>query len=506
MGQRIDPMNILLIITDQMRADSLGMAGNRSARTPHLDKFAATGAISERMYCAHPLCMPSRSSIITGATPAAHRVWSNGVALDPQIPVIGDQLSESGYSTCLIGKAHFRPYGFEDGESDTDTGAVEVEYEDNWINGSIPDDWNGPYYGFDEAYLTLRHNDVRGGHAGRDIEAAHPGAWKMTDSDHALEQNEWIGAWKSGLPIDCHASEWITEKSIQYMTRDKEAPFFLTASFPDPHHPFAPSEPFASLINPDEIELPASHGASVDSKPPHVRDYLHGKIDKHEGWGAGADDLPSISERSWKEILAYYYGTVAHIDDCVGRILEALDDLGLSDKTAVFFTSDHGELLGDHGLLYKGPFPYEGLYRVPFIARVPGVTQPGSRLPDLGSHIDFAPTFADLAGQNALPSYQGASMLPWLAGGDGREIVNIEFISRYFPDLESATVISERWKLIHYSEAPFGELYDLEADPMEMNNLWDEPAVSDIRHRLETRALDDALKTRQRLPWPTSHA
>jgi arylsulfatase A-like enzyme len=229
-------------------------------------------------------------------------------------------------------------------------------------------------------------------------------------------------------------------------------------------------------------------------------------VEKHEGWGTGAGDLPALTDADWRQIHAQYYGMVELIDHSVGRILKALEEQGLAENTAVIFTSDHGELFGDHGLLYKGPFPYEGLYRLPFVARIPGVTKPGTRASGLGTLLDLAPTFADLAGVESLPSFQGRSMLPWLGGGDGREAVLVEFVSRYYPELTLMTAVTERWKLTHYPNWDRGELYDVHDDPGELVNRWGDPAVADVQREMEGRLLDLTAEAIGRLPTPQSHA
>ena len=497
-----EPMNVVFITTDQMRADSLGCAGNPIARTPNLDRLAAEGVRAEQMYVAQPLCMPSRSTIITGTTPRTHGVWTNGVALDPDIPTFGQLLSDAGHHTALIGKAHLRPYGFDGGAADP----MEVEREDTWEQGLVPDDWHGPYYGFDHVDLTLRHHYLKQGHIGRDLRERAPESIDLIDIEHALEEPTWVGAWKNAVPLEHHPSTWITDRTVKYLENAGEEPFFVWASFPDPHHSFTAPKPYCDHFDLADMRIPEYTDADLDGKPPHVRDVIEGRVVKHEGWGAGAGDLPALTDTDWCQIHAQYYGMVELIDDSVGRILAALEEQGLAENTAVIFTSDHGELFGDHGLLYKGPFPYEGLYRLPFVARIPGVTRVGTMATGPGTLLDLAPTFSDLAGVDALPSFQGRSMLPWLGGGEGREAVLVEFVSRYYPEMTLMTVVTGRWKLTHYPNADRGELYDLQEDPGELVNRWGDSAAADAQRELEGRLLDLTANAIGRLPTPLSHA
>ena len=494
-------MNILYITTDQMRADTLGVAGNRLGATPRLDRLAAEGAWSPRMYCVQPLCMPSRATMITGMTPRGHRVWSNGVNLDPTLPTVGGILGAGGYATALIGKAHFCTYWRPDEAEPAQT----LETGEAWAAGEVAAGWNGPYYGFDHVEFTLRHNYVAQGHIRRERDAARPMAEDLSGPEHALETPLWSGGWKSALPLSEHPTDWVAERAVAYMREHREDPFFLWASIPDPHHPFAPSLPYSELFDPDRMELPETFGDDLAGKPDHVRRYAAGQYETDmEGSGAGWEDLPGIPEAAWRQTLAFYYGMCRHIDDAVGTMLDGLEELGLADRTAVIFTSDHGELLGDHGLLYKGPFAYEGLQRVPFVARLPGAPA-GVALDGLGSQIDLAPTFLELAGISPPPQMVGAPRSGWLRGGPGRDQALVEFEGRY-SGLRSRTLVTRDWKLTRYEGGPASELYALSEDPLERRNLYSDPGFAARRTELGKRLTGAMLEAESRFPVPTVHA
>jgi arylsulfatase A-like enzyme len=483
-----------------MRADTLGIAGNRMGATPRLDALAREGSWSPRMYCVQPLCMPSRATMITGMSPRGHRVWANGVNLDPALPTIGDILAGRGHATALIGKAHFCTYWQQEGV-DRDQS---LETPDAWAGGAVAPDWNGPYYGFEHVELTLLHNYVAQGHIRRDPIAG------ISDPDpsvieHAVEPPLWSGGWKSALPVAQHPTTWIADRAIAFMREKRGQPFFLWASIPDPHHPFAPSKPYSELFDPDRMELPPTFDDDLEGKPDHVRDYAAGRFATGlEGAGAGWEDLPGIPEAAWRQTLAFYYGMCRQIDDSVGRMLDALEDLGIANETAVIFTSDHGEMLGDHGLLYKGPFAYEGLQRVPFIARLPGAPA-GITLEGLGSQIDLAPTFLDLAGIAAPPQMVGAPRTDWLRGGPGRDHALIEFEGRY-SGLRSRTLVTSDWKLTRYEGGSCSELYALSEDPLERENLYHDSAYASTRAGLTDRLAGAMLEAESRYPVPTVHA
>ncbi len=493
-------MNVLYITTDQMRADTLGIAGNPVGATPRLDRLAREGAYSPRMYCVQPLCMPSRASMVTGMTPRGHRVWSNGVNLDPSLPTIGKILSEHGYATGLVGKAHFCTYWQQPGVDPEQS----LETPQAWVDGIVAPDWNGPYYGFDHVELTLRHNYVAQGHIRRDWDAAGHSA-DLSGIERALEPPRWTGGWKSSLPVEQHPTTWVAERAVAYMRANRSRPFFLWASIPDPHHPFAPSKPYADLYDPAAMELSPTFGGDLAGKPDHVRAYAAGRPGGGmEGSGAGWDDLPAISEAAWRQTLAFYYGMCRQIDDAVGRMLDALDELGIADQTAVIFTSDHGELLGDHGLLYKGPFAYEGLQRVPFVARLPQAPEEIS-LQGLGSQIDLAPTFLDLAGIPQPAQMVGRPFTDWLHGGPGRRQALIEFEGRY-SQLRSRTLVTRDWKLTRYEGGPTSELYALADDPLERRNLYEDPDFAVKRTELTDRLAGAMLEAESRYPEPVVHA
>ena len=493
-------MNVLYITTDQMRADTLGIAGNRLGATPRLDALAREGAWSPRMYCVQPLCMPSRASMITGMTPRGHRVWANGVNLDPALPTVGEILAKAGYETALVGKAHFCTYWSQEGAGP----AQSLETPEAWAAGAVGPDWRGPYYGFEHVELTLRHNYVAQGHIRRDAAAAASGPDPCA-IESALEPPLWSGGWKSALPLEQHPTTWVADRAIAYMREKRSQPFFLWASIPDPHHPFAPSRPYSELFDPDRMDLPETFGDDLAGKPDHVRDYAAGRFGPAmEGSGAGWEDLPAIPEAAWRQTLAFYYGMCRQIDDAVGRMLDALDELGIADQTAVIFTADHGELLGDHGLLYKGPFAYEGLQRVPFVARLPGAPA-GIALEGLGSQIDLAPTFLALAGIAPPPQMVGAPVTEWLRGGPGRTEALIEFEGRY-NRLRSRTLVTPDWKLTRYEGGPGSELYSLADDPLERENLYYDPGSAATRADLNDRLAAAMLAAESRYPLPTVHA
>lgn len=483
--------NLLLITTDQQRADTVGAYGNRVCRTPNLDRLAGDGVTLDRAYVANPICMPSRASLLTGLLPHRHGVWANGVALPEGTRTLAHDLTDAGYRTALIGKAHLSPTG-----SPTSMEGVERwEREEAWFR-----DWSGPYFGFERVELGLGHATAHG-HYGFWLREHDPDAPSLVGIRGARRSP--TGAPQSGLsrlPVACHQSTWIAERSLEYLdgwARGDE-PFFLWASFFDPHHPFLPPILYAERVDAERVALPQGRGDGLSARPPHYLARWKGEGPDLEGGKFG--DLSALAEAQIREIIAHYYAMVELIDDCVGRILEGLERLGLAGDTIVVFTSDHGELLFDHGLLGKGPFPYEGLIRVPWIWRWPGHLPAGRRSSGLVSLSDFPSTALDLVGLRTPTRRQGSSRADLLTGNSdrGAESVLVEFDSQ-FQDLSARTLVTDRWKLTCYPGHAYGELADLERDPAESANLWDDEGCGEMRDALRSRLLGSLVASDRRL-------
>ena len=504
------PTNILFITTDQQRADCLGCYGNPLLRTPHIDRLAHEGARFNRAYVNNPLCMPSRATMLTGRNPRSHRVWCNGVPLPPDEVFVSSHFAAAGYRTALVGKAHFTPYGApieDDGETVT-------EYIAGWEAG-MGTGWRGPYYGFDYVDLVLAHNRPSG-HYRHWLDARYPDVPRLFGQGAALEPPTGTPqCWKSAVPVEAHPTTYIADRAVEYLRghreQHSEQPFFLWCSFTDPHHPFAPPHPYCDLYDPAAVPLPACDPRKADDepvelrdKPPHFLDAYHGR-NRTDGSGPFLK-LAQMTDAGVREIIALTYGMIALLDDSIGRIWAALDDLDLWNDTLVVFCSDHADLLGDHWLMNKGPFHYEGLLRVPLLLRLPAsspmVVEPFAQL------IDLAPTFLDAAALEIPFGMQGRSLLPLLRGDDSnaRDAVLVENSSGELPHLMLKTIRTDGWKLTAYAGQPYGELYDLHADPDEFVNLWDSPPHQQLRQQLLARLLHELVTTEDRLPRRLCHA
>ncbi|HWI63936.1 MAG TPA: sulfatase/phosphatase domain-containing protein, partial [Symbiobacteriaceae bacterium] len=368
--------------------------------------------------------------------------------------------------------------------------------------------WNGPFYSFAEVALSMHHNAPKG-HYGEWIRQHFPDVEeKFWQIEGRRPPSGPPMTWASEVPVAAHTSTWVGDITIDYLRRQagSSEPFFAWVGFPDPHHPFCPPKELADMYDPAEVPLPPRRSGDLKDRPPQYRAWYEDGV-RHEG--AGGKFVPAeLSEQQLREMTAYNYAQVSLVDRNIGRILDELDRLGLASNTIVVFTADHGELLGEHGLLLKGPFMCEGLLRVPLIVRWPGTPAAPGAAGALVSLADLMPTLLEAAGAPAPGAVAGRSFLPVLNGTSTqhRDAVLTEFHSAYFPGLNIRTLRTPKYKLSYYAGKPYGELYDLWQDPGEFENRWNDPAYAEVKADLIRRLLDEVLALDSGFPGPLSHA
>lgn len=474
-------MNILLITTDQQRADSLGVYGNAVCQTPNLDRLASEGTRFTACRCQNPYCQPSRATILTGTYPSTHGVTTAGVDLPAEMfdRSVSAFLAEKGFRTALFGKGHFASafpaYPTRQVES---------------IEGSalVAPEWFGPYAGFEHVELVLFGHNIRVAPAmgswrwcfGPPPFGLHYARWLYRDGDKRGRERlrlmqpeasgqswEAIQTWHSALPAEDHTSTWIADRAVEWLKRVEE-PFFAWVSFCDPHHPMDPPAPWSTLYSPAEVAslLPVIKPGDLDNKPR-----------AHAAWAAGirgTTQEPSspggagLKPEGLAVMTAAYYGMVGLIDAQIDRVLGTLDERGLAADTLIIFTSDHGAMLGEHGQLFTGPVHYEELLRVPLIVRGPGYAA-GSVVDEPVGLIDLAPTMLDAVHLDIPDWMQGR---PLLEGP--REYVLTENDHKAGFQVSLRTLTTKRYKITRYvGREGVGELYDLREDPRELVNLWD---------------------------------
>lgn len=497
------PLNVLLITTDQMRADHMGCAGNPAIRTPNLDALAAGGVRLDRAYCSNPLCMPNRCTLATGRLPRNHGCWSNGICLPTHERTLADLLGESGYHTALLGKAHFNSFG-----ADADAPEPNRESFAAWRAGRVTPDWHGPYYGFDHCELALGHGSwgAECGHYGQWLRENFPNAIEDYKSRHEPSATGAPQCFTPRVPVEAHCSRWLGLIGSEYLRRraDDGRPFFCWLSFPDPHHPFCPPAPYDAMYEPPSVVMPRLGREALDDKPPHFRRAYEGG----EGWeGIGAGDvLKDVTEAQLREVLARTYGMISLVDENVGKVLGVLAETHLAERTIVVFTSDHGDLMGDCGLIFKGPFLLEGLIRVPMIWRVPGAAE-GAVGSGLFNSVDVAPTILRLLGMDVPDGMDSPGQVDLVGEArGGREAAFVEFKSMYRPELNLRAIVTADRKLTYYAGLEVGELYDMTADVPEARNLYADAAWAAERAHLEGRLLDEAIARQDASLQPTCHA
>jgi arylsulfatase A-like enzyme len=474
------PANIILLHTDQQRWDSLGCYGNSAARTPNLDRLAAGGALFEHSYCSNPVCMPSRATLLTGRHLPAHGVIDNGIPLDERELTMAGALAAAGYDTYAAGKLHLTPYQSPAGHGHGESFA-------EWRAGTFKD-WHGPYYGFLRADLVLGHGEGAMnpalGHYGRWLAESRPDAFARTGMDKAPEPR-WPGCFRSQAPPECHHSTYVADRIIEYLEHAPAGrPFFAFGGFPDPHHPWTPPEAWAAMFDGADLPEPRRRAGEMEGRPEFYRRLQGGNLFPTDGGASGAPEGEHL-----RRIIQNTCAMVALIDHNVGRILDALDRLGLADETVVAFTCDHGELLGEHGLLHKGQLPYMSLMRVPLIVCAPGAAPLRTGAPIGGA--DVMPTLMDLAGAPAPAGVQGLSHAPVVRGEADRirEAVFSCGWSKASPDFRHMSLHGDRWRLTWWPGVRDGELYDVARDPGEFDNLFHRPEHRDVRDALMAELL-----------------
>ena len=351
-----------------------------------------------------------------------------------------------------------------------------------------------PYYGFEKVRFANLHADGVQGHYTKWLMDRHPDSDSLRGPGNALPQNT-INApqcWRTAVPEELYPTSYVEEMTVSYLeehaANEEDAPFFIQCSFTDPHHPWTPPGKYWDMYDPADIPVPKSFGAEHTDPPPMMERILK-EHDDGAPKNAGVNVF-GCSEQDVKEILALNYGMITMIDDAVGRILKKLDDLGLSEDTVVIFTSDHGDFLGDHGLMLKHCFHNEGLVRVPFIWSDPD--QSGSSRTDLLSGtIDIASTVLARSGLAPYNGIQGFDVVT--AARDGKDLPREGMMIEEDELPENSdreeytrvrTFITGRWRMTWWENEAFGELYDRETDPDELNNLWDNPAAQQDKYRV----------------------
>lgn len=462
MGAGSDRPNVLLITADEMRHDCLSVSGHPVVRTPNLDALAARGVRCTNAYTPFPVCVPARMSILSGLYAHAHGAMGNGAVLPPGQPTMASLLRGAGYRTAAIGKMHFWPpyaeMGFEHMRLAEQNGSgwkIDDYHSEYLASRGLVDQWD----------LWDQQQPHR--------EQAPPEYWAS------------YGARPSGLAEEHYHTTWIAEQTISWLRQDDSRPFFAWTSFIKPHHPFDPPRPWDTMYDPAAIPA-LGDPAEALGKPLMT---AGGRRDPRRAYF----DLRGFSQEAFARVAALYYATISHIDHHVGRILVALQTLGRLDNTLVVFTSDHGDYMGDYGLILKSPsVPYDSLARVPLIMAGPGLPR-GTACEALISLVDILPTLATAGGAAVPPLAQGIDLTRLVATeqavpAGGRAAVFSE-------TREIKAVRTRQHKYLYNRRLGIEELYDLQADPGEHDDLAPDPASAPLIAEMRSRLLDWMIET-----------
>ena len=465
--------NIIFITADQMRYDTINALDYPWMHTPHLDRLVQTGTSFQRCYCAAPACVPSRASMFNAAYPHALNVYNNESHWGHSWI---EEFKAAGYDTVSIGKMHTVPF-------DERCGFDQRMIVENKDHPPRPAEPHGGFFDEWDKYLLTSK-----------IQKPSRASYKADYPDYETA----LGAYEWALPEELHADVFVGTMAEWFINeRHADRPFFMKIGFPGPHPPYDPPDRVRHLYDTVDIPIPQVTSDELAHQPPPHRGYRQAMIE-------GNHDAVRWHEHPTAEQLLrlrrYYAANVTLIDEQVGRVMQALEANGQLDNTIVVFTSDHGDCLGDHGHIQKWMM-YEEVMRVPTIVWSPSLLPGGTQIDAMIQHMDLAPMLFELAGLPPLQSRSAQSALAVIRGeSPGRDAVYAEQgTERVLTDVTLMTMIRTReWKLVHYLDQPWGELYDLTHDPAEVHNLWDIAAYRDIKSTLIsdllTWRINDTLK------------
>jgi arylsulfatase A-like enzyme len=459
-GKKSQP-NLLFILTDQQRFDAMSCAGNTVLQTPNMDRIAREGVMFKNAYSANPVCVPARAVLLTGFSSVNTTVESNGDINNEDVPDVltfDRILKNVGYSAEYYGKWH-TPYQFTDCYDNPVNPVGNNEKVEHIIRAY-------------QKWLLTKGVEPREPGDGELMSGRNTRPYVPVKLDYNFkktnipaEEKAKIKASQStqygkvDLPPDISYASYNTEQTLDALERMKDGPFTLTCSFDPPHPPMVIQEPYYSMYPPEGIEVPENINDPMTYSP-------YGRRVR------GGEESPYGDPENIQNMRSIYWGMVREIDDKIGMILDKLDELGLADNTLVIFTSDHGEMLGDHGLHSKSMF-YEGAVHVPLLMRFPGEIKAGTVVEEPVSSMDVFPTILDYLEQDA-PERDGISLRPFIEG----KPVEHDVIAYSTGSSEPNYMIrSGDLKLMIAGKAQnesIDALYDLKNDPLELRNLLKE--------------------------------
>ena len=464
-----DKPNILFIFPDQHRGDVMGCAGNPVAQTPNLDRLAAEGVTFTRCCTNSPLCMPARASLISGQYVNEHGVWSNSINGDRHGPSHVRNIRDAGYHTAVIGKTHLYVHA----------GAIDTRNHVHELN-----DWGfvdtheltGPRA---TANVDSPYTDYLAEKGLLDVHREY-----MRDYNAAM-RNGTLHPWDeppSPLPAEDHLDTYTGRTAANWIRSYKEdKPFYLQVLFPGPHDPFDSPAEYRAMYKPDDMPV-----GIMDRPAEPVAPY----VDFVLRWSG----LDGMTEAQKQMLRVHYYAKVTLIDDAIGQVIRALEESGLIDNTWIIYTSDHGEMLGDHFMSHKIVF-YEGALKIPCIIKPPGGTK-GWKSDALTDQLDVAASLIDIAGARPLEGSDGCSLIRQVKAGPDRPQAQRGKEAIFSEVFGFSMVLTERYKMAIDSrtQQPV-ELYDMVDDPNELHNMVKDPSLENVRRELLDQHLNRLLNS-----------
>lgn len=461
--------NILWICPDSVRFDTVEGLNNSYVRTPNLQKLMQEGVTVTHAFVQCPICSPSRACFLTGRYPHTTGLRANGQRIRPSERLVTKILAEAGYECDLAGKLHLSPC-----QGGRDEDRIDDGYDLFWWSHDISDVWPGK-------------NMWR--------------VWLESKGVNWPSPPPHTPVW--GVPIDPRYSQtaWCADKTIEFMREERGyQPWLISVNPFQPHAPFLPTEEYFKRYDPAKMPPPRYHPGELKTKSVYER------VDHEGAYGGTSLSFAKTDDITHHKITAAYYAMIEETDHAIGRMLDALKETGQDQNTIVIYHSDHGEMLGDHGIYFKGPYFYEQLVRVPLIIRWPGRYKADLKTDALVQMTDLAPTLLDAAGVPVPQGMQGRSLTRLLKGETTlhRDSVYSEFYNSnfvYSPPPWATMVRTRRYKLsVYHSLDGWGELYDLEKDPWEFENLWDDPGARGIREEMQALLISRMSETVDPLP------
>lgn len=443
--------NIILIMTDQQRFDTIGAWGNEHMVTPNMDRLAGNGVSFRQTYCPGATCVASRAAMFTGMY--AHNTGAHSFFNWGHHRTWVQDLAEGGYYCASIGKMHFQPRDVFGGYHDR----IVVENPTSVTNwgGNGDDDWGNYLHLNSKARPNHRH---RSDPAWRRKFQCVP--WELEDHLH------------SDVFTGNAATGW-----IDHYEEDK--PLFLQIGFPGPHEPWDPMPRHLERYRNKSFPKPYMRDGELNEKPPQHRAHqvFHASVD-HES----RIDMPNITSGDIENIQRHYYAKISLVDEQVGKVISALEKKGILEDSIIVFCSDHGDMLCDHQLIYKW-LMYDTVTRVPLIISGQDIPQ-SCEVNDLVSLMDVGPTILQLAGIDPPTRLEGRSLKPYL---EGAPIDPGKYV--YCEDNYMIMMRGERYKLVYYIGQEEGEFYDMLEDPGELDNLWKDPSLKPIQKEMKLELL-----------------